>query len=111
VAPGGVNADSTAAAAGLAPADARPIAPVAMVKANVPNTSLLPVTIFMPSSRVYCFSGDGHRGLLGPLNLFCEINHASRLEKSGRPLKIYTPRARINPTFSGSTGSNVMVWF
>jgi hypothetical protein len=46
VAPGGVNADSTAAAAGLAAADARPIAPVAMVKANVPNTSLLPVIIF-----------------------------------------------------------------
>jgi hypothetical protein len=45
--PGGVNADSTAAAAGFAPADARPIAPDAMVKANVPNTSLLPVIIFM----------------------------------------------------------------
>jgi len=47
VAPGGVNADSTAAATGLPPADARPIALVAMVKANVRNTPLLPVTIFM----------------------------------------------------------------
>jgi hypothetical protein len=47
VAPGGVNADSTAAAAGLAPADARLIALVAMVKANVLNTPLLPVIILM----------------------------------------------------------------
>src|SRR6202022_194266 len=52
VAPGGVNADSTAAAVGLARADATPTAPVAMVKAIVPNTSLLPVIIFM--AVIYC---------------------------------------------------------
>jgi hypothetical protein len=47
VAPGGVKAGSTAAAAGLSPAHARAIALVAMVKANVLNTPLLPVIIFM----------------------------------------------------------------
>jgi hypothetical protein len=53
------HADSTAAAAGLAAADARSIAPVAMVKANVPNTPLLPVTIFMPASPVVKEIGTG----------------------------------------------------
>jgi hypothetical protein len=47
VAPEGVNADSTAAAAGLAAAEARPIAPVATDKPSVLNTLLLAAVIFM----------------------------------------------------------------
>ncbi len=43
VAPGGFNAGSTAAADGLTAADARPIALVAAVKANVLNTPLLAI--------------------------------------------------------------------
>jgi len=61
VAPGGVNADSTAAAAGLAPAEARPIAPVAKVKANVLNTPLLPVTIFTAVISCLLFQEMGTR--------------------------------------------------
>lgn len=47
--------DSSTPAAGLAAADATPIALVAMVKANVPNTPLLRVTIFTAVVSCFCF--------------------------------------------------------
>src|ERR1700731_1754069 len=52
VAPGGVKAGSTAAAAGLAVADATPIALVATVRANVFSARLLAATMFIAASRL-----------------------------------------------------------
>jgi hypothetical protein len=80
VAPGGVNADSTAAAAGLAPADTRPIAPVAMVKANVLSTPLRPVIIFMVVISNLLFLANRHRAPSRPMNHLNRTNRASRLE-------------------------------
>jgi hypothetical protein len=63
--------------AGLSPADARPITLVAMVKANVLNTLLLSVTIFM--AVISCLLSSGRqRGRSRPLNLLYWINRASR---------------------------------
>jgi hypothetical protein len=45
--PGGATTDSTIAVADSARTDARPIALVAAVKANVLNAPLLPMTTFM----------------------------------------------------------------
>jgi putative membrane protein len=49
----------SAAAAGLVPADARPIAPDAVVKANVPNTPFLPMTIFTAAISLSLFQEVG----------------------------------------------------
>src|SRR5260370_37012335 len=72
--------DPPAPPAGWPAGDARPIAPVATVKANVLNAPLLPVIIFTVVISSLLFSRDRHRGLSRPMNLLNEINRASRLE-------------------------------
>jgi hypothetical protein len=68
----------------LAAADARPIAPVAIVKANVLNTPLLPAAIFMGSS-ISCLlsSGDRQREFSRPINLLT-TSSAYRAQKNPR---------------------------
>jgi hypothetical protein len=62
MAPGGVNADSMAAVAESARADARLIAPVAAVKANVLNMPLLAVMTFTAAiSCLFRFRQIGSR--------------------------------------------------
>jgi hypothetical protein len=56
------------ASAGLVPADATPVALGAVVEANVLNTPLLPVTIFMAVISVLC-PEDRQRRLSRPINL------------------------------------------
>ena len=52
---GGVNADSAAAAAGLAATDAGLIAPVGAVKANFFNAPCLPVMTFTDGYLLFVF--------------------------------------------------------
>jgi len=69
-APGGVNADPTAADAGLPDADPRPIAVVKAVKANALNTPRLPVTIFTAVISGLQLSGRWAIGVLEAIKSF-----------------------------------------